>query len=99
MLVHVLTLPLKGFNHPGYHFLARAVVVDDEDFDVDGEDDGDDGDDDVVMVMMVMMMVMMVMVKLICSYPRKRHDGDGANDGYDAHDQVGPANHLIKHLK
>ena len=44
MLVHVLTLPPKGVNHPGYHFLARDVVVDDEDFDVDGEDDGDDGD-------------------------------------------------------
>ena len=31
-------------KHPGHHFLARDVVVDDEDFDVDGEDDGDDGD-------------------------------------------------------
>ena len=32
------------------------------------------------------------------SYPRIRHDGDGANDGYDANDQIGPANHL-KHCK
>ena len=52
-----------------------------------------------VMVVVVVVMVMVVMVKLIISYPRIRHDGDGANDGYDANDQIGPANHLLKHCK
>merc|ERR1719264_2395279 len=52
-----------------------------------------------VVVVMMMVMVMVVMVKLIISYPRIRHNDDGANDGYDANDQIGPANHLIKHCK